>query len=114
MSSRILQQDSSLLLTQANEPLINDNFIATDSISTGSPAVSSTSLNQDHSLQADSVSSVAPCWLSKRISSALSDKEVLAPVSGTESHLFSRASAQEVLSSLAHKKRLPSQKFMIV
>lgn len=60
MSSRILQQDSSLLLTQANEPLINDNFIATDSISTGSPAVSSTSLSQDHSLQADSVSSVAP------------------------------------------------------
>ena len=60
MSSRILQQDSSLLLTQANEPLVNDNFIATDSISTGSPAVSSTSLSQDHNLLAVGVEAGNP------------------------------------------------------
>lgn len=56
MSSRILQQDSSLLLTQANEPLVNDNFIATDSISTGSPSVSSVGLSQVYNLAPNSIS----------------------------------------------------------
>ena len=60
MSSRILQQDSSLLLTQASEPLVNENFIATNSISTGSPSVSSTGISQVHSLTVTSVSTEAP------------------------------------------------------
>jgi hypothetical protein len=48
MSSRILQEDSSLLLTEANEPLVNENFIATDGFSTGSPVVSPTAITQVH------------------------------------------------------------------
>lgn len=48
MSSRILQEDNSLLLTEANEPLINDNFIAVDGFSTGSPTVTSTAITQVH------------------------------------------------------------------
>ena len=56
MSSRILQQDSSLLLTQASEPLVNENFIATNSISTGSPSVSSVGLSQVYNLAPNSVS----------------------------------------------------------
>lgn len=48
MSSRILQEDSSLLLTESNDAIINDNFIATDSITTGSPSVSTTGITQDH------------------------------------------------------------------
>lgn len=56
MSSRILQQDSSLLLTQASEPLVNENFIATNSISTGSPSVSSVGLSQVYNLAPNSIS----------------------------------------------------------
>ena len=48
MSSRILQEDSSLLLTESSDAIINDNFIATDSIVTGSPSVSTTGITQDH------------------------------------------------------------------
>ena len=50
MSSRILQQDSDALLTQNNEFLINENFIAANSIVTGSPVVGSTSITQDHNI----------------------------------------------------------------
>ena len=48
MSSRILQEDSSLLLTEANEPLVNDNFIDVGAFSTGSPVVNSTAITQVH------------------------------------------------------------------
>ena len=48
MSSRILQEDNSLLLTEANEPLVNENFIAVDGFSTGSPVVTSTAITQVH------------------------------------------------------------------
>ncbi|MDB4296103.1 hypothetical protein N9940_00745 [bacterium] len=55
MTSRILQEDSSLILTQANEPLINEDFIGTKGFSTGSPVVQNTALNQDYGLSAISV-----------------------------------------------------------
>ena len=48
MSSRILQEDNSLLLTEANEPLVNENFIAVSGFSTGSPTVTSTAITQVH------------------------------------------------------------------
>jgi hypothetical protein len=48
MSSRILQEDNSLLLTEANEPLVNENFIAVDGFSTGSPTVTSATIAQVH------------------------------------------------------------------
>ena len=60
MSSRILQQSADLILTQANEPLINEDFIATDSIATGSPTVGTTGITQDHSVAATSVQTSNP------------------------------------------------------
>lgn len=55
MSSRILQQDSSLLLTEANEPLVNNNFISADGFTTGSTAVQTSAIAQVQVLQADSL-----------------------------------------------------------
>jgi len=37
MSSRILQEDTSLLLTEANETIVNDNYIHADAFYSGSP-----------------------------------------------------------------------------
>ena len=68
MSSRILKEDGDLLLTQANEPLVNENFIATDSISTGSPAISSVNLAQSHNLSPVDVETDAPALQSTLIS----------------------------------------------
>jgi len=48
MTSRILQEDSSLILTQANEPLINEDFIGANGFSTGSPVLQTTAITQDH------------------------------------------------------------------
>lgn len=48
MSSRILQENTDLLLTEASEPIINDNFIATNGITTGSPSLDTTAISQDH------------------------------------------------------------------
>jgi hypothetical protein len=59
MSSRILQQDSDALLTQNNEFLINENFIAANSIVTGSPVVSSTGITQDHNIAPTNISTGA-------------------------------------------------------
>ena len=70
MSSRILQQDSSLLLTQASEPLVNENFIATNSISTGSPSVSSVGLSQVYNLTPSSISTGSPSVSSASLSQA--------------------------------------------
>lgn len=59
MSSRILQQDSDALLTQNNEFLINENFIAANSIVTGSPVVSTTGITQDHNIAPTNISTGA-------------------------------------------------------
>ena len=48
MTSRILQEDSGLILTQASEPIINNNFIGADSFSTGSPVVQTSAITQVH------------------------------------------------------------------
>lgn len=48
MSSRILQENTDLLLTEASQPIINDNFIATNGITTGSPSLDTTAISQDH------------------------------------------------------------------
>ena len=48
MTSRILQEDSGLILTQASEPIINNNFIGANSFSTGSPVVQTSAITQVH------------------------------------------------------------------
>ena len=48
MTSRILQEDSGLILTQANEPLINEDFIGANGFSTSSPVIQTTAITQDH------------------------------------------------------------------
>tara|TARA_S200002703_G_scaffold94758_1_gene81805 strand:- start:302 stop:1696 length:1395 start_codon:yes stop_codon:yes gene_type:complete len=50
MTSRILQENTDLLLTQSNDPLINDNFIGSDGFSTGNPQLATTTLAQTHTL----------------------------------------------------------------
>ena len=50
MTSRILQENTDLLLTQSNDPLINDNFIGADGFSTGNPQLATTALAQTHTL----------------------------------------------------------------
>ena len=48
MTSRILQQDSGLILTEASEPIINEDFIGADGFSTGNPVLQTTAITQDH------------------------------------------------------------------
>jgi hypothetical protein len=48
MTSGVLQEDGSLILTQANEPLINEDFIGANGFSTGSPVIQTTAIAQDH------------------------------------------------------------------
>ena len=50
MTSRILQENTDLLLTQSNDPLINDNFIDVDGFSTGNPQLATATLAQTHTL----------------------------------------------------------------
>lgn len=50
MTSRILQENTDLLLTQSNDPLINDNFIGADGFSAGNPQLATTTLAQTHTL----------------------------------------------------------------
>lgn len=50
MTSRILQENTDLLLTQSSDPLINDNFIGADGFSTGNPQLATTTLAQTHTL----------------------------------------------------------------
>lgn len=57
MSSRILQEDASLLLTEASEPLINDNYISAEGFSTGTPSVQASLLAQNHNLYGNSFTS---------------------------------------------------------
>ena len=60
MSSRILQQNSDALLTQDNEFIVNENFIAANSIVTGSPVVDTTGITQDHNSTPSSISTGSP------------------------------------------------------
>ena len=60
MSSRILQQNSDALLTQDSEFIVNENFIAANSIVTGSPVVDTTGITQDHNSTPSSISTGSP------------------------------------------------------
>jgi len=46
MTSRILQEDSGLILTEASDVLINNNYIETNSFTTNSPVVQNTAITQ--------------------------------------------------------------------
>jgi len=48
MTSRILQENSSLILTQASEPIINENYIGANSFVVVAPVVKSTAITQVH------------------------------------------------------------------
>ena len=48
MTSRILQEDSSLILTEASEPLINEDFIGANGFSTDAPVIQTTAIIQNH------------------------------------------------------------------
>ena len=48
MTSRILQENSSLILTQASEPIINENYIGANSFGVVAPVVQSTAITQVH------------------------------------------------------------------
>ena len=48
MTSRILQENSSLILTQASEPIINENYIGVNGFSVVAPVVQSTAITQVH------------------------------------------------------------------
>lgn len=48
MTSRILQEDSSLILTEASEPLINEDFIGANGFSTNAPVIQTTAITQNH------------------------------------------------------------------
>jgi len=46
MTSRILQEDSGLILTEASDVLINNNYIETNSFTTNTPVVQNTAITQ--------------------------------------------------------------------
>ena len=48
MTSRILQENSSLILTQASEPIINENYIGANGFVVVAPVVQSTAITQVH------------------------------------------------------------------
>ena len=60
MSSRILQEDTSLILTEASEALVNDNFISSDGFFTGSPILQTSGITQAHSLSAVEINTGIP------------------------------------------------------
>lgn len=60
MSSRVLQENTDLLLTEASEPIINDNFIATNGITTGSPSLDTTEISQDHNASPANINTGLP------------------------------------------------------
>ena len=55
MTSRVLQENTDLLLTQSSDPLINDNFIGANGFSTASPQIASTAIAQIHALTSVSI-----------------------------------------------------------
>jgi len=70
MTSRILQEDSGLILTQASEPIINENFIGADGFSTGASVVQTTVITQVHAITATSVTSGIPTVASSTLTQA--------------------------------------------
>ena len=60
MTSRILQENTDLLLTQSNDPLTNDNFIGADGFSTGNPQLATTTLAQTHTLTSVAIVTQSP------------------------------------------------------
>jgi len=72
MSSRILQENSSLLLTENNEPLINDNFISTDNVLTLPPVLSPTTIEQNHALLGTPIVTQSPILTEPFYDAALS------------------------------------------
>ena len=70
MTSRILQEDSGLILTQASEPIINENFIGADGFSTGASVVQTTVITQVHAITATNVTSGIPTVASSTLTQA--------------------------------------------
>ena len=60
MTSRVLQENTDLLLTQSNDPLTNDNFIGADGFSTGNPQLATTTLAQTHTLTSVAIVTQSP------------------------------------------------------
>ena len=60
MTSRILQENTDLLLTQSSDPLINDNFIGANGFSTASPQIASTAIAQIHALTSVAIVTQSP------------------------------------------------------
>ena len=60
MTSRILQENTDLILTQSSDPLINDNFIGANGFSTASPQIASTAITQIHVLTSVSIVTQSP------------------------------------------------------
>ena len=60
MTSRILQENTDLILTQSSEPLINENFIGVNGFSTASPQIASTAIIQIHALTSVSIVTQSP------------------------------------------------------
>jgi hypothetical protein len=60
MTSRILQENTDLILTQSSDPLINDNFIGANGFSTASPQIASTAIAQIHVLTSVSIVTQSP------------------------------------------------------
>ena len=60
MTSRILQENSDLLLTQSSDPLINDNFIGANGFSTANPQIASTAIAQIHALTSVAIVTQSP------------------------------------------------------
>ena len=77
MSSRILQENTDLLLTEASEPIVNENFIATNGITTGSPSLATTSISQDHNSSPANISTGAPVLAT----TAITQSQDLSPAS---------------------------------
>jgi hypothetical protein len=68
MTSRILQENSDLLLTQSSDPLINDNFIGANGFSTANPQIASTAIAQIHALTSVAIVTQDPVVSSTAIS----------------------------------------------
>lgn len=98
MSSRILQEDASLLLTEASEPLINDNYISAEGFSTGTPSVQASLLAQNHNLYGNSftstpvVNAVSVTQAHNLSGSSLTSAPTVANVGITQSHQLASAS----------------------
>ena len=68
MTSRILQENTDLLLTQSSDPLINDNFIGANGFSTTNPQIASTAIAQIHALTSVAIVTQSPVVSSTAIS----------------------------------------------